>query len=376
MTDIQQLFPKTYEASRQRFLGRFEDIKKRWPDATQHQHRLAGSEDITIDWVNANANKKTEKILVLTTAEHGIEGYVGSAVLELFFMRYLERLDADTTDLMILHTINPWGMKHRRRTNAGNVDINRTFLWKAEERDPKFNPDYTILEKFLMPEGPVGNLLLEKVTFLIQLASYWIKLGMDRLNAAPLLGQYRYQKGIYFGGESPQEETQVLMDFYRQAFQKSSHVLHLDMHTGWGPRQRMTLIDSVYEPRSSQKVARDYKYPAVAAANPEEFYALRGDMIDWIYQLRDHEYPDTRLYSTSFEFGTYGHSLWQDIRGLRTMIFENRLHWHGAKNKSIEAQVKYDLNELFEPEALEWRVKAMADADEALKGILSGEGYI
>lgn len=374
--DVKNYFPITYEGSRQRFRDYLPEIKKRWPDARIEQYRLPGEEDLTIDWITAAATDKTEKLLIFTTAEHGVEGYVGSAVLQLFYEKYLGQINAANTGLLIIHTINPWGMKHARRTNANNVDLNRTFLWQGEEHDPKFNLDYETMADFLMPRGPISNLFMDKVRFLLGLMFNRLRLGKQRLNAAPILGQYRFNQGIHFGGETPQQESQLVMKLYREAFQQCDHIVHLDMHTGWGPRYRMTLIDSPHEPRSSEQVKQDYKYPAVAAANPEEFYAIRGDMIDWVYLLRDNEFPNTKLYSTSFEFGTYGDSLWQDIRGLRTMIFENRLYWYGAGNEEIDKQVKYDLRELFEPEAEDWRVKAMADADQALKGILSGEGFI
>lgn len=376
MDNINQYFPATYEASRQRFRDYLPVIKKRWKNAKIEQYRMPGDEDLTIDWISADAVKKTEKLLIFTTAEHGVEGYVGSAVLQLFFEDYVDKLDAENTGLLIVHTINPWGMKYTRRTNANNVDINRTFLWQGDSLDPNFNLDYFTIADFLMPKGPITNLLADKLGFLVGLAFNWMRLGKRRFNAAPLLGQYRFNKGIYFGGVEPQAESQLLMKLYREAFEECEHILHLDMHTGWGPRDRMTLIDSPYEPRSSEQVQRDYNYPAVAAANPEEFYALKGDMIDWVYMLRDNEFPNTRLYSTSFEFGTYGDSLWQSIRGLRTMIFENRLYWYGAGNADIEKQVRYDLRELFDPEALDWKQKAMADSDEALRGILKGEGFI
>lgn len=375
MDNVNLYFPATYDESRQRFRDYLPVIKKRWHQAKIEQHRLPGNEDLTIDWISSEATQKTERLLVFTTAEHGIEGYVGSAVLQLFFEDYLDKLDAANTGLLLVHTINPWGMKHARRTNANNVDLNRTFLWQNGSHDPDFNPDYAAIADFLMPTGPIRNLLLDRFSFLAGLVFNFLRLGKRRFNAAPLLGQYRFNKGIYFGGYEPQPESQLVMRLLREAFQQCGHILHLDMHTGWGPRYQMTLIDSQYEPRSSQQVQQDYTYPAVAAATPDEFYAVKGDLIDWVYLLRDNEFPNTRLYATTFEFGTYGDSLWQSIRGLRTMIFENRLYWYGAGNE-IEKQIKYDLRELFEPEAEDWRIKAMADADQALKGILGGEGFI
>ena len=83
-----------------------------------------------------------------------------------------------------------------------------------------------------------------------------------------------------------------------------------------------------------------------------------------------------RLYSTSFEFGTYGDSLLADLRDLRTMIFENRMYWNGVKNNRIREKVSQEFREFFFPAEMKWREKAVADADMAFQGILEAEGLL
>ena len=109
MEDILALFPKTYEASRERFRQNLVIIQKYWLGAELSQHRIAGDEDLTIDWIHSPALEKNEKVLVFTTAEHGIEGYVGSAMQQRFIEKYLPRFDPRTTGLLLVHAINPWG---------------------------------------------------------------------------------------------------------------------------------------------------------------------------------------------------------------------------------------------------------------------------
>jgi hypothetical protein len=146
------------------------------------------------------------------------------------------------------------------------------------------------------------------------------------------------------------------------------------MHTGWGPRYQMTLVDSVYETRSSAELEETFQYPAVAAANPDEFYALQGDMIDYVYTLRDKEFPQVRLYATAFEYGTYGETVLDQIRCLRTMILENQAFHYGA-SENAGRQARRDFRELFAPTAEDWKRKAVADADQAFEGILRAEGF-
>jgi hypothetical protein len=58
------------------------------------------------------------------------------------------------------------------------------------------------------------------------------------------------------------------------------------------------------------------------------------------------------------------------------MVLENQLHWQGATNPRIRARVQHEFEELFSPQAEDWRLKALADADQAFEGILEAEGYI
>ena len=107
----------------------------------------------------------------------------------------------------------------------------------------------------------------------------------------------------------------------------------------------------------------------------DEFYEVRGDMVDFVYMLRDREFPQTKLYSTAFEFGTFGESNWDKVRSLQAMVFENRLTWHGAANNRIEESVRREFLESFSPSEERWRRKAIADADQAFEAILRMTGF-
>lgn len=374
MEDLLALFPETYEASRDRFRLGLSLIQKQWPAAQPFHHRLPGEEDLTIDWIQSDALEKNEKILVFTTAEHGIEGYVGSAMMQRFIDRHLSRLDPRTTGLLLVHAINPWGMKHHRRVNADNIDLNRTFLLN-QSFDPAFNPEYDYLNSYINPVKPIRNLVLSNLGFYFNLFGRMIGKSLPVLKHHLLLGQYRFPRSVYYGGETYPEETRVLMDLYRQAFREYEHVLHLDMHTGYGPRYQMSLVNSALEPTPSKEFEEKFEYPLVVAANQEEFYALRGDMIDFVYALRDHEFPGKKLYATSFEFGTLGDTWRGQVGSPRAMIFENRLYWQGASREELARQVKRDFEELFNPGASDWRAKAVSDADQAFTGILKAESF-
>jgi hypothetical protein len=375
MTEIQALFPETYEASRERFRNNLSVVQAMWPKAKLFQHALPGDKVLTIDWIYSDAVESNEKILMMTTGEHGVECYVGSAMMQRFIECYMPKLDPHKTGILLLHAINPWGMKHHRRGNADNMDLNRTFIWDAGF-DPAFNLDYDKLNAFLNPTTKIKNIFLSNLVYLLGLGWHVARMGIRNFRDALLLGQYRHPKGLYYGGTETPEETRTLMELYRQVLGNYDQVLHLDMHTGYGPRYQMSLVNSALDKGTSEEFIKKFNYPLVVAATADEFYALRGDMIDYIYALQQNEFPGKRLYATSFEFGTLGNTLHGLFHSPRVMIHENRAYWYGTGNEKIHAHAKQDFEELFHPAAEDWREKAVADADQAFAGILKAEGYI
>ncbi len=374
MNPIFFLFPNSYEESRARFRENLSVIRQKWAGAELSNHHIAGDEDLTIDWISAPALERNEKVLIFSTAEHGIEGYVGSAMQQRFVDRYLEHVDARTTGLLLIHALNPWGMKYHRRVNPNNVDLNRTFVW-SEGFDRQSNPEYDLLTDLIHSEKPIGALLGEQLAYGLGFLRKTGKMGWAAFKSAYLLGQYRHAKGLFYGGDGLQEETKLAIRLYRSAFENYEQLLHLDMHTGYGPRYQMSLVNSVHERRSSQEFEEMFNYPLVVAANPEEFYAIQGDMIDYVYEMWRHDFPEKKLYATAFEFGTYGDKLRGQIGMPYAMSFENRLFWQGAKNERSAKKVKMSFEELFNPSEKAWKEKAVQDADQAFEGILKTESY-
>jgi len=379
---IAALFPRSYEGSRARFRQNLDRVQQFWPDARLVAHRISSAESLTIDWIEANPLVSCEKLLVLTIGEHGIEAYLGSAVMQVLIDEFLHRLSKEETGLLLVHVINPWGMKYRRRVNNQNVDLNRNFLWApgcGEDGDssyePVYNPRYDSLSQLLNPHSVVSNRLKSNLLFTYQLTRNLMRLGAAELGKYTRIGQYHDPRGIFYGGAQLQEESRVLMELYRRWIQPYRQILHLDIHTGFGPRYQMGLVNSSFEPRSSADLAAEFHYPLVLKANTEEFYDIQGDMIDFIYTLVYEEFPDKGLYGTSFEFGTFGSSILAAIRDLRIMILENQMYWHGSQNKSTRAWIKREFEELYFPHELKWRAKAVADARRAFEGILRAEGY-
>ena len=364
--------PPTYESSRDRFRASLASFLDLWPAARLTSLPLADDPTLTIDIISAEATQSPQKRLILTTGLHGIEGYVGAAILQLFTEEFLPRLDPATTGITVVHPINPYGMKHRQRVNKNNVDLNRNFETDLEKLK-NLNPHYESLAALINPARPLKHPLYEKLAFLWNVAKALPK-GASHIREAALMGQYRVEAGIYFGGFEPQEETRVLQDLFRQHLSGYTQAVVLDIHTGYGPRWQMTLVNPPSAKEAASETAVRYKVPRVAGTNPEEFYTIHGDMTDFILHLFKSSSPERKGYVGAFEFGTYGDSLWQGIHSLRTTALENCLR-HFSGSDAAREWMRREYDELFVPSEPKWWDKAQSDARRYFDGILSAEEF-
>ncbi len=361
-------FPASYEESRERFRLSLDLLRSKWPDARLETYTLKEHPDLTIDWIWAEPRKK-KNLVILSTAQHGIEGYVGAAMLKVFVEEFAPRLDPDHSGLLLIHALNPWGMQHRRKVNENSVDLNRNFVLNGNF-DPEINPEFKQIEFLVNPQYRMGSFFIEDLRFWCRVIRALLSAGIKVTSRASLLGQHHTPNGFYYGGRSYQEGTQVLMQHYRQALETYQNVIQLDMHTGYGPRYQMTIIVPPNDPMPSIEAVQKFNYPLVQKIDGNEFYAISGDEQEYFYRLRDAEFPDKQLFACGFEFGTFGESLLARIRSLRAMVFENQLHWHGAHSEKTAEQVWAEFEELYFPPEVKWREKALADGRQAFEGIL------
>lgn len=368
------MYPPSYRASRERFRSRLAEVRTRWPDARLCAHHLSGTDDLTIDWLEADAPQPMALVL-LTAGEHGAEAYVGAAVLGHFLDVIAPQLDPTQVGLRLVHAINPWGMQHGRRVNRNNVDLNRNFWWPGFPASLPPAADYALLEPFLNPTGSIEHLPAAQLAILGRLAAKLVRLGTARIRAATLMGQYQFREGIYHGGEATQEETHTMSRLYADCLDRYARVIHVDLHTGYGPRDQMSIVNSALDPRDPSELRRRFNYPIVLRSTPEEFYAIHGDMIDYVNALARSRGRQEHVYATTFEFGTVGESFTAVVHSLLTMILENRL-WRFGGSDAARRTISRDFRELFAPTAPAWQAKALIDARQAFEGILRAEGLL
>jgi len=368
------LFPDSYEVSRARFLRDVEPLGAKWKSSRLEAHPLKNFPDLSIDWLWAEPTN-TKNLIIVSTGQHGIEGYVGSAMLKIFIDEFATRLNTADTGILLVHALNPWGMKHGRKVNENGVDLNRNFILH-QNFDPSINPDFSKLRGFLAPAYPVPSFAVENLKFIARIIRAIMQHGTSSVSTAALLGQYVSSKAMYYGGERYEEQTILMISLMHEALKNYENILHLDVHSGYGPRYQMSITTVPAEPRTSKELAAVFNYPLVLKSEGTEFYETNGDMCEYLYELRDLEYPKRHVFATTLEFGTYGASLLQRIHSLRTMIFESQLYWYGATQKAAEEKIRHEFRELYFPQEAAWCQKALADCRQALAGILSAHNIL
>ena len=335
-------------------------------------HAIDEADGLYIDSFYLPGTESHTNLIVLTTGVHGMEGYIGATMLDVFFREIYPTLDPSDTGVLVVANVNPYGMKYFRRYNENNVDLNRNFILDWDSFDLSSNKEYPKVDTFLGPTGKIGNGLWHEVGFYLSLGKTAITDGADTISDALLTGQYEYPQGVYYGGNGDEASTAYLKDVFSQCLDSDyENIVHIDLHSGYGPRYNMVIFNSVYETMNEADSQEAFGYDHIIAYDSEAFYATTGDTTDFFYRLADQKQANVSLFSTCFEFGTIGDAFFDTILSLKYTIDENRNHWYPTDNATSAEIVRQNYLELFYPTETEWREKTVEDFKTAAAGVLN-----
>ena len=372
--EYSDVFYTTYDEIRNHLKDTVTNLKNQGITVETSEYAIDESDGLYIDNIYLPATQEQEDLIVLTTGVHGMEGYIGSAMLDVFFDEVYPSLDTEKTGVLIVANVNPYGMKYMRRYNENNVDLNRNFILDWENFDLTSNKDYPEVKDFLQPEKKIGNALWHEVGFYLNLAKEAITKGADKVSDALLTGQYEYPQGVYYGGNGDEASTTYLKGVFNNCLESEyENIIHVDIHSGYGPRYNMVIFNSVYETMTEAETKEAFGYDNVISFDSESFYATTGDTTDYFYRLAESKSTDKTLFSTCFEFGTIGDSFMDSILSLKYTVDENRNHWHPTENDTSAEIVHENYKELFYPTETTWREKTVQDFRVAMEGVLSAK---
>ena len=372
-------------AYKESFYNNYEDVRLHLQELTADlqadgiavesaSYAINESDGLYIDSFYLPSTGEKSNLVILTTGVHGIEGYIGSVMLDVFFGEIYPKLQTENTGVLVVANVNPYGMKYLRRYNENNVDLNRNFILDWNSFDLSSNQEYPKVDTFLGPTGKIGNALWHEAGFYLSLAKTAITDGADTISDALLTGQYEYPQGVYYGGNGDEASTVYLKDVFSRCLDSDyDNIVHIDIHSGYGPRYNMVIFNSVFETMTEAESQKTFGYDNIIAYDSESFYATTGDTTDFFYRLAQQKQTDTQLFSTCFEFGTIGDDFFDTILSLKYTVDENRNHWYPTTNAISEQVIHENYMELFYPTETAWREKTVQDFKTAAQGVLEAK---
>jgi len=354
-------FQSSYEECRKAFLLSADKIKNKFKNVKISKLKVESTKDpdLTINYCYVPAKKKFKRLLILSSAVHGIEGYVGSAVQQMFMNELIGSVNLTDTGVLFIHGINPYGFKYNRRVSENNVDLNRNCS-KDNRLYKSVNAGYSDLYDMLNPKGKVSLTSVGNVFFQINAIRKIIQYSMKTLRQAILQGQYQYQEGLYFGGNALEPSIKTVTPLLKEVAKNYEIVLNIDLHTGYGSRGTLHLFPMPIEDKKIKKDLENiFSDNHIDWGDEDDFYTVTGDFTSYIGQVL----PGKYYLPMGFEFGTLdSQTTMGSITSLHNMIVENQGFHHGYKTTKDESKINTDVLEMYYPSSENWRSKAIEDA--------------
>lgn len=340
--DPRDFFPADYFAARAAFR-----LRAAAGQPTRHviDARGPAGEDLTIDSAYVGA-ESPQRLVILTSGIHGVEGSAGSALQQLWLSDFAHRLPGDT-GMLLVHALNPYGFAYGRRVNENNVDLNRNAV--AEFPGPA-NPAYARLAAWLNPVSPVPR--VDDVVW--RGLPLLLRYGRAALVQAIAAGQYEFPRGLFYGGRERQPSLRIFSGLLAAPrLQAAREVWHFDLHSGLGRYgQHQLLLEAS---PASPEYARFAQWFGADAVRSD----LAGDALYTAHGilpvLTRRAFPGARVHAATVEFGTYG-----PLTLLRRLRTENRLQHHGARHAADAPRIRQDLCEALSPLDPAWRAAVLS----------------
>ncbi|MEP6962099.1 MAG: DUF2817 domain-containing protein [Acidobacteriota bacterium] len=349
MDSAESFFSPDYDTARRRFREAVAARQGRLDSLPLDPQGPAG-EDLTIDigWFGA---ARPHSVLMHSSGVHGVEGFAGSAIQLHWLSNALLSIPQDGAIAMV-HVVNPFGMAWLRRFNENNVDLNRNFLAPDEAFDGA--PEgYQNLNEFLNPaSAPCSDWFYLRALLLVA------RHGLPTVKQAMAGGQYRYPKGLFFGGRGPEAGPKKLREYLAAQFASTRRIVGIDVHTGLGRFGKDQMLVDRAEERAGLNRTMAAAYPGRVQAldTTGVAYDVRGAHHNMYY----HCFKNADVYFASQEFGTYN-----PVRVLDALRAENR--WHHYGSGTVDHVSKTRLREVFNPADASWRRPVVQRGAEVLQ---------
>lgn len=347
-SETEQFFSANYLEAREKFLRLAQTHGFELEAHRNSQAQGPDGHDLYLDVATANLDG-ADRMLVLLSGTHGVEGYCGSGIQSaLLGLGELSNLP-EGLGLVLIHAVNPYGFAHDRRVNEGNIDLNRNFLDFAKEQ-PRDN-GYANIHADLVPLSWSGE---SRQAADARLASYAKQQGPAAFQQAATGGQYTHADGIFYGGRRPSWSAVTVIDVIKALTAKVSKAAFVDFHTGLGPYGYGELIAAGY----GAQVRRTFAfYSGYEVTDPEQGTSSSAPIQGTLAHGIERALPDVETFFIALEYGTQ--SMKQVMTALRA---DNWLYLHGDFADESAPQIKKQIRDAFYCDEAEWKNSVYARA--------------
>ncbi|MCB2107583.1 MAG: M14 family metallopeptidase [Rhodobacteraceae bacterium] len=348
---LDEYFSDTYAEAR----AKFQDAAAEAGLAVaSHDHPMTGpgGEALALDVVtlcpDASSPCRAERVFVVMSGTHGVEGFAGSAAQIAWLKRGGHERVPDGISVIVMHAVNPYGFAWIRRVTEDNIDLNRNFADFGRSLPSK--PGYDELAEAICPRAWNDNAVAEAE---VRLTAYADRHGRRALNRAIMGGQFTHPEGVFYGGTKPTWSRQTIFKILEIYCSAAKHVAVLDIHTGLG--EFGTGVCYCVGDEGTPAVTRAHDLwgddVTVMAAAP-------GSSVHDGYNLTglSRALAPAAVYGNTLEFGTY--PVGDMLKAVRA---DNWLHLHGDPASAQGRAIKQELKRVFYPaESEEWKSRVLS----------------
>ena len=355
-------FSHSYAEARRKFIDAAEAAGLR-VEGKRHPEQGRDGEELAMD-VARDGAPDASRVLILSSACHGVEGFCGSGV-QVSALRdgqWREHARRHGVAVVYIHALNPFGFSHIRRTTQENVDLNRNF--HDFGKPLPVNAGYRELHELLFPaQWPPSKENDEA------LAAWVAKNGEMAYQAAISSGQHEFPRGMYYGGDAPTWSNRTLREVLRAHGRRAGRIGWIDFHTGLGPSG---LGERIFAgPDDAVQVARARSWwdgggrtPVTSIYDGSSTSARLTGMM-WSSILD--ECPQAEYTGIAMEYGTQ--PVLQVLHSLRA---DHWLDQHPEASPALRAAIKREVLEAFYTDTPQWKRRIVEQARESMFQAVEG----
>jgi hypothetical protein len=351
-------FAQSYAEAREKFLAACDAAAI---DVESHVHPLRGrdGEVLAMD-VALDGPRHAKRLLLLTSACHGVEGFCGSGIQNALLHDAAWRESARRAGVAVLyiHGLNPYGFSWWRRVTQENVDLNRNF---HDFGGPlPANPAYDEIAGLLVPPTwPPSEAINQRLAALIQ------ERGVEAVQAATSGGQYDHPDGLFYGGRNPTWSNQTLRQVLRDHGRHCERLAWIDLHTGLGPSGHGERIFACRDEPAALARARAWWGPEVTSIYDGTSSSARLTGMMWLAAYD--ECPQAEYTGIALEYGTV--PLLDVLNALRA---DQWLEHHPEAPPPLQQHIKRQLRDAFYTDTPAWKQQVVEQTFEACRQALLG----